>query len=78
MLLDQIMEGMKATPFSCDPNVEDSLLWALQKWFFLSKLSLFIGKRLKPFEPGHYIYVLGLENYCTPSDSILSLAVHAQ
>ena len=31
VLPNQIVEGMKATPFSCDPNAEDSLLWAYSK-----------------------------------------------
>lgn len=31
VLPDQIVECMKATPFSCDPNVEDSLSWAYSK-----------------------------------------------
>ena len=31
VLLDQILESLKATPFSCDTNVEDSLIWAYSK-----------------------------------------------
>ena len=31
VLSDQILESMKATPFSCDTNAEDSLMWAYSK-----------------------------------------------
>ena len=79
VLPDQIVQGMNATLFSCDPNAEDSLLWAYSKNGSFSLNSTYLLARgLKPFELGHYIYVWDLENYCTPSDSILSLAVHAQ
>lgn len=49
VLPDQVLESMKATPFSCDTNSKDSLIWAYSKdgSFSLSSAYL-LAKGLNP------------------------------
>ena len=78
VLPNQVLESMKATPFSCDTNSKDSLIWAYSKDGSLSFISLLSGKRLKSLEPAYCFIVMGMEDFYTSSGSILPLAMHAQ